>query len=198
VASNSVSEVVVRQLTPSLLDDWLAFFDRDAFVDNPDWAGCYCYWFHADHTEKDWDSRTPEENREASIGLIGTGRLRGYLAYVDGRPAGWCQAAPRSAIPYITNEAEFAVDDAAEVGSIVCFVVATEFRQQGVAARLLEAACAGFKEEGLRTAEAYPSRSAKTAAANYHGPLSLYLRAGFKPFKELQSLVMVRRDLAGP
>jgi GNAT superfamily N-acetyltransferase len=191
-----MSEIVVQRLTPELLDDWLEFFDREAFADNPDWAGCYCYWFHADDDEKDWELRTPQENRAASIALIGEGRLRGYLAYVDGHPVGWCNAAPRLSIRNIANDEALAVDDAYEVGSIVCFVVAPAFRKQGVAATLLEAACAGFRDAGLRTAEAYPRRAATGDTHNYHGPLALYLNAGFKPYRELDDLTMVRRELA--
>jgi hypothetical protein len=58
-----MAEIVVRELTPDLVDEWLAFFDRDAFADNPDWCGCYCHYFHADHSERDWDSRTPAYRR---------------------------------------------------------------------------------------------------------------------------------------
>jgi len=90
-----------------------------------------------------------------------------------------------------------AVDDAGEVGSIVCFLVAKPFRGQGVAAGLLDAACAGFRERGLRVAEAYPSRTAAGDAATYHGPLALYLRAGFKPYREVGQSVIVRRELSG-
>jgi GNAT superfamily N-acetyltransferase len=190
-----VSEVVIRQLTPSLLDDWLGFFDHDAFADNPEWSGCYCCFYHADHDQTDWDSRTAEENRAASIGLIGAGRLRGYLAYIGGRPVGWCQAAPRLGIPNIANDTALAASDSDEVGSIVCFIVAPAFRKQGVATRLLDAACAGLREGGLCTAEAYPRRAATGDAGNCHGPLSLYLRAGFKPYRELDSLMIVRREL---
>lgn len=186
----------VRRLDPSLLDDWLDFFDREAFADNPDWSGCYCQWFHADHEGEDWESRTADDNRRASIRMIGAGQLRGYLAYLDGRPVGWCQAAPRLLIPNIANDADLAAKDEDEVGSIVCFVVASAFRRQGVAALLLEAACAGFREEGLRIAEAYPSLTASGDAPNYHGPLALYLRAGFKPHRRLDTVMIVRRELA--
>jgi ribosomal protein S18 acetylase RimI-like enzyme len=193
-----VSEIVIRRLTPGLLEDWLAYFDHDAFEDNPDWSGCYCYWFHADREHGDWESRTAAENRAASSELIRSGGLRGYLAYSGRRVAGWCQAAPRNHIPNIANEEVLAVDDADEVGSIVCFNVAAAFRKQGVATRLLDAACAGFRAEGLRTAEAYPRRAATGDAANYHGPLALYLKAGFKAYRDLEELVVVRRELQGP
>ena len=192
-----MSEIVVRRLDAGLLEDWLRFFDRDAFADNRDWSGCYCLFYHADTARKPWEARTAQENRAASCELIAAGRIQGYLAYVDGRPVGWCHAAPRAGILNIANDEALAVNDAQSVGSIVCFVVAHAFRKQGVGRRLLDAACAGFCETGLRTAEAYPRRAATGDAANYHGPLALYLQAGFTPFRELSNVVMVRRQ-CGP
>lgn len=188
--------ITIKRLGADLLDDWLHYFDHDAFADNPDWSGCYCQWFHVHHEDGGWESRTAAQNRAAAVELIRAGGLRGHLAYSEGRPIGWCQAAPRVIIPNIAGDAELAVDDAEEVGSIVCFNVAAAYRRQGVAAALLEAACAGFREDGLLTAEAYPVRTATGDAANYHGPLGLYLRAGFEPYRELEGLVVVRRGLA--
>lgn len=192
-----MSEIVIQQLSPILLDDWLDYFDHDAFADNPEWSGCFCRWFHFDHEKRDFASTTAEENRTASADLIRTGRLKGYLAYAEGRPIGWCQAAPRLEIPNIAKDPDLAVDDAAEVGSIVCFNVAASLRRQGVATGLLEAACAGFQKEGLKSAEAYPRKAAEGDAANYHGPRALYVRAGFETYREVDSLLMVRRRL-GP
>jgi len=188
---------VLRELTADLLPDWLAFFDHDAFADHPEWAGCYCHFFHADHAEKDWDARSAEENRAASSALIRSGRLKGYLAYVDGKPAGWCQAAPRLLIPNIAGDPALAASDADEVGSIACFVVARAYRGLGLARHLLDAACAGFRAQGLRIAEAYPRVQAQGDAANYHGPLNLYLGMGFAPHVELERILIVRRDLTG-
>lgn len=190
-----MTDIVVRPLTPDLLEDWLAYFDHDAFEDNPDWAGCYCQWFHFDHDTADWEARTAEDNRASAVRLIQTGGLRGYLAYDGARPVGWCQAAPRLEIPNLAHDDELVADDAAQVGSIVCFNVAAASRRRGVAGALLEAACAGFRERGLRMAEAYPRREATGDAANYHGPLALYLRAGFEVYRETANLVVVRRVL---
>jgi GNAT superfamily N-acetyltransferase len=193
-----MSAPVIRELTADLLSDWLAYFDHEAFADHPEWSGCYCHFFHADHTEKDWDTRTAEENRAASSALILSGRLKGHLAYLDGKTVGWCHAAPRRLIPNIANDPALAVTDAGEVGSIACFVVAWASRGLGVARRLLDAACAGFRAQGLRIAEAYPRRQAQGDAANYHGPLGLYLNLGFSPHLELEKIVVVRRDLTSP
>ena len=102
--------LLVRPLTHELLDDWLAFFDVDGFADNPDWSDCYCQFFHVDD-EAVWECRTAEQNRAASTDMIQSRRMHGYLAYLDGRPVGWCHAAPRSQLPRIANDPELAVGD---------------------------------------------------------------------------------------
>jgi len=190
-------EIIVRDLSPEVLADWLAFFDHDAFADNPEWSACYCHFYHFDHETGSWDDRSAKQNRGASSELIQAGRLRGYLAYVNGKPAGWCQAAPRLLIPKLQKDKSLAIDDADQVGSVVCFAVASPHRGGGVANRLLEAASAGFRAQGLAIAEAYPRKNAVGDADNYHGPLSLYIHSGFAPFRELEHVLMVRKDLTG-
>jgi len=190
-----MTEILVRELAPALLKDWLAFFDYDAFADNHEWAACYCHFYHADHSARDWDERTSLENRTASSQLILAGRLKGYLAYIDRKPVGWCQAAPRRLVPNLQNDKRFAIPDADGVGSIACFAVAKPFRRSGVARRLLDAACAGFRDQGLAVAEGYPRKQASGDPANYHGPLALFLEAGFAPFSESEKVVVVRKNL---
>lgn len=188
----------VRPLSPSLLDDYLAFFDRDAFQDNPHWASCYCYFYNAPQQGEEWDLRTAQENRAAVSGLIGTGGMHGYLAYQGGRPVGWCHAAPRFTIRNLANYPNPDALDPAQVGSIVCFVVAQPRRRSGVATVLLEAALQGFAEQGLTWAEAYPRNdpgAQSTPAANYHGFLQMYLKHGFEVVHQLEHICLVRKRL---
>lgn len=35
----------IRPLTPERRADFLAFFEGEAFADNPAWASCYCYFY---------------------------------------------------------------------------------------------------------------------------------------------------------
>lgn len=192
------SDLSIHPLTPALLPDWLAFFDRDAFADNPDWAGCYCHFFHADYAEKPFEDRSGPENRAAACALLAAGRMAGYLAYADGKPVGWCQAAPRRLIPNLQADERLAVDDLDQVGAIVCFTIAAPFRRRGLARMLLDAALDGFRGQGLAVAEAYPRTQATGDADNYHGPLALYLQAGFTPFRDCDNVVIVRKRLAAP
>lgn len=181
---------VIRALSPELLDDYLRFFDTDAFADNPKWASCYCYFPQAPHETENWHDRTGVENRAAVSRLIESGEMHGYLAFQDGKAIAWCNAAPRVRMTILDEEA-----DAARVGSIVCFVVAKAHRGQGVATRLLEAACAGFKQQGFEFAEAYPRKDALDDASSHFGPLQMFLAAGFETFRETDGNLVLRKNL---
>ena len=193
-----IGEPEVREMTPALLDDYLHFFDRDAFTDNPGWAGCYCLFYHYPGTQEEWNQRLASENRAGIRELIRAGKAHGYHAFVDGEPAGWCHATPRGELPQFERFEQFRVGDSERVGSIVCFVIAPPYRRHGIARRLLDAACDGFRRRGLAFAEAYPAKNPDSDARAYHGPLRMYLAAGFAPLRETEDYVIVRKPLQEP
>mgnify|MGYP003444211628 CR=1 FL=1 len=185
--------IEVRALTAELLPDFLKFFDGTAFSDNPKWASCYCQCFYEDHSVVKWSERTAQENRALACERVRGRSMQGYLAYSNGLPVGWCNAAPRQILRALDDEP---TPDAETVGAIVCFLVEPSHRGHGVARQLLEAACDGLRRQGLRIAEANPRTAAGSAAENHFGPLSLYLSAGFVVHREDDDgSVYVRRGL---
>jgi ribosomal protein S18 acetylase RimI-like enzyme len=168
--------VIVRRLTSDMLSAYLDFFDRQAFKDNPEWSGCYCNCFYADHCKKPWKDWTAAENRQSVIQLIQARQMWGYLAFAGDQAIGWCGAGPKNAIPIFDAETQ---DDRDHIGAITCFVVAQPFRGRGVARQLLRGALQDFARMDLRIAEANPRAAAKSAAENHFGPLSLFYSEGF-------------------
>src|SRR2546428_12569213 len=83
-------EIVVKELAPSLRDDFLLFFDSVALADNPDWSDCYCSAYHFTN------NNGKVESRHAVSNLVEEDRTHGFLVYDNGKPVGWCNAAPRS------------------------------------------------------------------------------------------------------
>jgi GNAT superfamily N-acetyltransferase len=81
------------------------------------------------------------------------------------------------------------------VGSVACFVVAAPYRGHGVASLLLEAAVERLRERGLIAVEAYPARSDDSPHTNYRGPLSMFMRAGFEPYGDIERHLIVRKTL---
>lgn len=190
------ARVDIRPLTPDRLDDFLQFFDREGFRDNPLWASCYCMEPHLVGLAGEWTPGEAARNRAAKSALIRAGEARGYLAYAEDRPIGWCHAAPRTSLAGLMAHEEFQVDDPEGVGSIYCFVIAPPYRRQGLAARLLTKAVGGFRTEGLRIAEGYPFKERHSAGDGYHGTLKLFEAAGFSRYRETPRHVIVRKNLA--
>jgi ribosomal protein S18 acetylase RimI-like enzyme len=189
-------EMEIKPIGPELLDDFLSFFDRVAFTDNPDWASCYCYYYHIDCSDAEWAGRSKEENREGARQLVHSGKLNGYLAFTKESTVGWCNANDRASYDRLIAQREFRPWNDEKVGSIVCFIIAPGYRRKGIARMLLEAACLGFAEKGYEYVEAYPRRKASTDAQHYHGPLPLYEKAGFKIYKEFPDYWVVWKKIS--
>ncbi len=184
--------VEILPLTPARSGDFLAFFDREAFADNPSWSRCYCLFYNIPHGPE-WEQRTPEQNRADKERSIKSGDSRGLLAYLGGKVIGWCHGAPRSTLPGLSDFPEDA--DAATIGSIVCFNVAPSYRGQGLAKQLLAAACNGLRAEGMTIVEAYPPQDAPSAARAYHGTVPMYEAAGFVQHGARGPYVVMRKKL---
>jgi ribosomal protein S18 acetylase RimI-like enzyme len=167
----------------------LHYFDMVAYADNPNWSKCFCM----ERLVENYDSRTKEQNRAERSQLILSAKANGLVAYRLGRVVGWCHAAPKNELVNVEGEKD------PKVGAIVCFVVAPDQRQQGVATTLLDAALEHLRKRGMRTAEAYPFLGeidpARWAQSNYVGPLSMYVKAGFEVAEKHDEYAVVRIPL---
>ncbi|WP_431709768.1 GNAT family N-acetyltransferase [Glutamicibacter uratoxydans] len=127
----------------------------------------------------------------------------GVLAYRDGVPVGWCSISPRSDIPLMVASKKYHPIDEVPVWSIICVVVRSGFRRQGVTQHLLDGAVQYAVSQAAPAIEAYPvdppGRMDTTMA--FVGTKAMFERAGFTQVgvtdavaSRLPRLVM-RRDL---
>jgi len=189
----TLATVDIQPLTPQRLPDFLDFFERRAFTDNPKWLSCYCHFPHADHAHIVWKDRSAAQNRASTCERISNATMTGWLAYHQGQAIGWCNAGPRRFVAGLFDVPEPLAE---RIGAITCFVIAPAFRGQGVATALLGAACDGLRARGFEWVEAYPRADAAGTAANHHGPLAMYTAAGFGIVKrEEDGGLTVRRRL---
>jgi GNAT superfamily N-acetyltransferase len=192
----SISSVAVEPVTPERLDDWLSFFDHDAFAGNPAWAACYCsepHQYPRGAAPEDVEFHTWRHNRELMIELIGAGKVSGYLAYVDGTPGGWVNASTRDQYTLYALGPDADPADA-DVVAVSCFTIAPPYRRHGLAARLLDRVVADAAGRGATWIEGYPSKSGRTDdAGNFKGPRSLYEERGFEPVDERERDTVMRR-----
>ncbi len=189
-------EIKIKSLEPELIDDFFYFFDNVAFTDNPGWSVCYCHFHHFNGTVKEWSRRTGEENRNASKQLILSGKMNGYLAYLDNHPVGWCKADLKDDLPMLLQNKELDIHFDGKLGAVVCFIIAYDYRRQGIAGKLLQYVCSDFKDKDYDCIEAYPRKGDKLSDAHqYHGPLSLFDSEGFSIYKEFKKFYIVRKYL---
>lgn len=161
-------DVEIHRVTEEQLDDWATFFDRDAFADNFAWASCYCAEPFLGHGTRTW-----EDTRAAAQERLQDGRSVGYLAYVDGRAAGWVNASLRS--EYALFES---VDGSGDHSiGLSCFVIAPPYRGHGLARLLLERVIADAPERGAAWIEAYPffdEVKAESGMPDFRGSRSMF------------------------
>jgi len=190
-----IGEVEIHDVTPERLADYQDFFDHHAFRDFPAWQSCYCMETHSTHTDEEWAGRTAGDNRRDMSEMINRGQVTALLAYADGSPVGWCNYGPTTKLSNIVRRFNIDVSDNDRVGSVACFVIAAPYRGHGVASRLLDQAVDRLRARGMRAVEAYPHRGADSAQSNYRGPLSMFLRAGFEPYRETERNIVLRKTL---
>ena len=150
----SIGEITVHDVTPERVAEYQAFFDHDAFRDYPSWQSCYCMETHRTQTDEEWAVRTAEQNRaDMSEGIRG-GKVTALLAFVDGKPVGWCNYGPSTRLNGVMHRFGLNVAEQQGVGSLACFVIAAPYRKHGVASALLDAALERLRADGVRVAEA--------------------------------------------
>ena len=190
---DAIGSVEIHRVTDEHIDDWLHFFDHEAFVGKPEWATCYCLEPH----EKPAREGDPEpafgtwrERRARMADLLRAGRSYGYLAYADGKAAAWVNASKRADYAlYRRGDPE----DATTVG-ISCFIVAPPYRRHGLSAVLLDRVIHDATERGVAFVEAYPfNGDSEDDAANFRGARSMYDARGFVEVERRERDSVVRR-----
>lgn len=176
---DSIGAVEIHRVTDDRIDDWLYFFDHEAFVGKPEWATCYCLEPH-EKSAKDGDPEPPfgtwRERRERMAKLLRSGQSYGYLAYVDGKAAAWVNSSLRKDYSLFRREDG---EDGDTIG-VSCFIVAPPYRRHGLSTALLDRVIADAPERGAKWIEAYPfNGESEDDAGNFRGRRSMYDSRGF-------------------
>ena len=175
-----MSELAIRPATPARWPDLETIFNgRGCSVAR----GCWCMWYRQSGG-RGWASggERSRKNRAGLKALVDAGRTPGLIAYRGDEPVGWVTLGPREEFAKLQRSPVMKPVDDRPVWSIVCFVVPSPHRRQGVARALLRGAIDHARRHGARLLEAYPvdkpGRSADSSM--WFGAKSMYDRAGFR------------------
>ena len=177
-----MASITIEPATSERFDD-----AQHALSGGGDGRGCQCQWWMMPNTQ--WQKTSVQEREDMLRHEIDAGPPPALIAYVDGEAAGWVRVGPRPAQQRLARTRNYAANseepwDDESVWAVSCFVVRKEHRNQGLNARLLDAAIDHARRSGARVLEAYPVDPAagKKIPVNdlYHGVLSTFEDAGFR------------------
>jgi GNAT superfamily N-acetyltransferase len=174
-------KVVVLPATPERWPDVEAVFNGKGCSMA---RGCWCMFYRRSGAQPALPAGVTraERNRRGLKALVNRGKTPGLVAYHGAVPVGWVALAPREELAKLKRSPVMKPVDEKPVWSVICFVVPSEHRGQGVAAALLRGAIAHARRNGASLVEAYPvdRRGRSRDDAIWFGAKSMYDRAGFR------------------
>ena len=181
-------DIKVCRLSKDMADEYISYFDNEAFSDGNMQKGCYCVWHH--WTEKNEYERSlmPENERanckrDYAKHLIQNGILNGFVAFHENRIVGFCNADNKDNYFRLSREkntgSRTGVNENDKILSIVCFIVTPNMRRKGIAKALLEHACQYAEENGYDFVEGYPPHEEFTIH-DCGGSVSMFVDRGFE------------------
>jgi ribosomal protein S18 acetylase RimI-like enzyme len=180
--------LTIKRLSTETLDEFLEYFDHRAFLNDEDWAGCYCQLYLAAPGTPEEDVFGPGKARAGACDKVASGKMDGYLGYKEGKVVGWCAAGSSMLYP--------AIPDAEDtLARVLCFNIDPDHRQQGVAGELLDLILQDLNDRGFAAVEAAPSIEPATARS-FQGTVPMFTERGFEKVTELnENQVLMRRYL---
>ena len=173
-------KLVVRPLTPERWPDLEAIFGAPGCSVA---RGCWCMFYRRTGRPADLapGESASERSRAELRALAETDPPPGLIGYAGRTPVGWVSLGPREDFAKLQHSPVMKPVDDVPVWSIVCFVVPSRYRGQGVAKALLAGAVAYAKKRGVRVLEAYPvdKRSRSADDAMWFGAKGMYDASGF-------------------
>ncbi|HEV7577547.1 MAG TPA: GNAT family N-acetyltransferase [Caldimonas sp.] len=173
-------KLTVVPLTPERWPDLEALFNaRGCSVAR----GCWCMYYRHSGAPAPLPAGTTraQANRAELKSLVDSGRPPGLIGYRGKVPLGWVSLGPREDYAKLVRSPVMKPVDDRPVWSIICFVVPSAQRRQGVARALLAGAIAYAKRQGAELVEAYPIDRPERSSDDsmWFGTKSMYDDAGF-------------------
>jgi len=173
-----MSQTADVEIVPASVGRWA---DVTELLDGAGDQGCWCQAWRGFDAKSISGGRTrPDLLRQQ---LRSGPPPPGYLAYLDGEPAGWVGVSVRTETPRLMNSRTIPAVDDLPVWSIGCFRIRPGYRRRGVARALLDGVVAAAREAGAPGVEAYPidpGGRRVEVGAGFVGIASMFDAAGFR------------------
>jgi len=173
--------ITVRPLTPDRWSDLEAVFNAKGCSVA---RGCWCMFYRRSGSRSSLPPglTSSAASRAELRSLAAIDPPPGLIGYRGDVPVGWVSLGPREDYAKLRRSPVMKAVDAQPVWSVVCFVVPSAYRRQGVAKALLAGAVEYARERGVRLLEAYPVDKPDRSADDslWFGAKAMYDAAGFE------------------
>lgn len=195
--TTAIQQTPEIQVSPASAERWqdieTLFGTRGAY------SGCWCMFWRM--KRKDFANLHGEGTREALKELTCSNKVPGLLAYLDGKPIGWCSLGPREDFKALENSRSLRRVDDTPTWSMVCFFIAKPYRKKGVMTQLVKAAVEYAARNHAQAVEAYPidlqshllTGKTLTGYSGYMGIASVFREAGFEKVADASETQLIMR-----
>ena len=171
----------IAPLTPARWDDFEAVFRSPGCSVA---RGCWCMYYRrsGEPAARPNGVTRGEANRREMKALVDGGEVTGLIGYREGEPVGWISLGPRHRFAKLERSPVMKPVDARPVWSVICFVVPSAYRHEGVARALLDGAIGYARKRRVRVLEAYPvdRRGPARDDSLWFGTRRMFEDAGFE------------------
>lgn len=187
-------KLAVRPLTPERWPDLETLFNaRGCSIPR----GCWCMYYRRTGKGPElFPGITEAQASRADMhALAGADPPAGLIGYRGDVPVGWVSLGPRQDYIRLERSRVMKPVDDEPVWSIICFVVPSAYRHQGVAHELLAGAIAFARKRGVCLLGAYPVDKPGRSADDFiwFGVKSMFDSAGFQEVARRSPTRPVRR-----
>ncbi|MDE7295287.1 MAG: GNAT family N-acetyltransferase, partial [Oscillospiraceae bacterium] len=148
------------------------------------------------HLKNEGEITVGADRRKKAEELIINRIMTGYLIYDGERAVGWCNAGDKTNYVPVCEKNEFRTEDdeKGRVKILYCIDIAPEYQGKGLAGIMMERFLSDAAKEGFSYAEGYPFTD-RDFIWQYHGPVRLYEKFGFKLYRECPDFYIMRKTL---
>ena len=173
--------------------------DLRSLLTQPPEGWCWCVAWEVP-TWVGWSERSAEENRALREGLWSEGQYQAYLFLCNREPIGWCRVGPTNAWPKLVDSRQVSASDT--LHAFTCFGLRPEYRRRGYLLEYVHMVIEHLQAQGVREFVAFPrphTDGDQDPGQLWNGPLSVFLRAGFRIARETPAYIEVRlSSIAAP
>lgn len=181
--------MIIKDLTPGMAEEFIAFIDSLDFSHAEHWKNCYCQYHHTNCSGEAWNERmeVDDYNRNLALVNIRNGTMHGLLAMEGDRIIGWCCADDYQNFERLRDDQEMA-QFSGRTAAVTCFIIDPDYRGKGIASRLLEEAVERFRGQGFDRVAGRPFQWTAHPQRQYKGSPAMYERLGFEKISDINGV----------